>query len=123
MEAKKYFYAGGGLLLLTDWSHGSTYEQNEARAKAAARRVYRQLIIEAGSPPRSAADFADGMPYTSSSDFAAIWLVNNQARKRGAGRVYLEGVALNDMGAPVAVYTEYNEAGEEVKTIYEYVEG
>lgn len=121
---QNYFKTNNGLQLLCDWSGGryseTEYTKNESTALKAARRVYNSLIIEAGEKPRSAAEFAGGLGYTSSSSFAALWLVNNQAKKRGTEGTYFDGIALTIDGAPVAVYTIYkngNEAGE----VYEII--
>ena len=61
--------------LLKEWTN---YEQQSKKANWAARKVARTLEYLHGS----AADIcADCMPYTSSSEFAAIWNANAEARK------------------------------------------
>ena len=62
----------------------------------------KSFIFEAGKHPRFDIDFREwevdelfGLPYTSSSDFAALWNTNTQARIRAKNtpRLYFKGVA------------------------------
>lgn len=62
----------------------------------------KSFIFEAGKHPRFDLDFREwevdelfGLPYTSSSDFAALWNTNTQARIRAknAPHLYFKGVA------------------------------
>ena len=126
MEAK-YFTTPRGLQLLRDWSNGcfdeTEYTRNERRAKRAAARLFLSgnLIFEYGEKPRTSAEFFDAMPYTSTSDFAAVWAgCNWQISRRGDRARHLDGIALTDDNA-VAVWTRYNENGDEIATEYEKI--
>lgn len=92
------------------------YEKNERKATRAARRLLcsGSLEIVAGS------DLVGGLAYTSSGSFAALWNCNTSAKKRGT-RAYFNGVAISDDGMPVAVYTDHDQNGDEVGTIYEII--
>lgn len=100
--------------LLKEWTN---YEQQSKKANWAARKVARTLEYLHGS----AADIcADCMPYTSSSEFAAIWNANAEARKPNTN-LYFDGVAIGTNGAPVSVWTELDSNGNEIGTRYEAV--
>lgn len=122
-----YFETPDGLQLLCDWSGGcynqNEYTKNEGRAKRAAARLFRSgaLVFECGEKPRTAAEFFDGMPYTSTSDFAAVWAgCNWQISRRGDKARHLDGIALTDDNT-VAVWTRYNGNGDEIATEYEKI--
>lgn len=100
-----------GLHLLKEWED---YPAQTRKAKNAARRLLPSLQIVHGS------DLLGGMVYTSSSDFAAMWNGNTEARKRGT-LDYLRGVAMTDDGRPVAVYEQRDESGAEMGFKYEII--
>lgn len=101
--------------LLKEWTN---YEQQTKTAGRAARKIARTLEFLHGS----AADIcADCMPYTSSSEFAAIWNANAEARKPNS-RIYFDGIAIDTNGAPVSIWTELDSDGNEICTRYEVVE-
>ena len=92
--------------LLPAWTEevmGLPFEK--IKQKAFMEIVYyfgKSFIFEAGKHPRFDIDFREwevdelfGLPYTSSSDFAALWNTNTQARIRAknAPRLYFKGVA------------------------------
>lgn len=95
-----------GLNLLKEW--GTAYTKHMHTAKNAAWRLLASLEIVHGS------DLVDGLAYTSSSDFAAVWNCNTEARKIGTD-LYFNGIAITDAGAPVAVYDDG------FKTFYELI--
>lgn len=120
----KYFTTPNGLNLLTEWDNDFKYLVNTKRAKSAAARLFKSgvLVFEYGDKPRTVAEFFDGMPYTSTSDFAAVWACCNwQISRRGNSALRFEGVALTDRHA-VAVWTRYDDNGKEVETVYEVIE-
>lgn len=118
---KEYFRTANGLQLLRDWASGCEYQKNTERARSAAARLFKSgvLVFEHGDKPRTVAEFFGGMPYTSSSDFAAVWArCNWQISRRNNSALRLDGIALADCNA-VAVWTRYNEDGDEIATEYE----
>lgn len=121
-----YFKTPNGLKLLRDWSGGTwnegEYMRNEIRARGAAARLFLSgnLIFECGEKPRTSAEFFDAMPYTSTSDFAAVWACNWSIRNRKDKHLHFDGIALTD-GTAVAVWTRYNENGDEIATEYEKI--
>lgn len=92
------------------------YEKNERKAKRAARRLLSSGSLEIVN----GSDLVGGLAYTSSGCFAGLWNCNTEARKRGT-RAYFDGIAISDDGAPVAVYTDNNQNGDEIGTIYEII--
>ena len=120
---KEYFNTANGLQLLRDWGRGCDYEKNTARARSAAARLFKSgvLVFELGDKPRTAAEFFEGMPYTSTSDFAAVWVCNWQISRRDNNALCLDGIALTD-GNAVAVWTRYNDDGDEIATEYKILE-
>ena len=111
----EYNESPAGLRLLKDWGSGDEWEKRERKAKAAARRLLPSLAILRGH------DFLGGLAYTSTSDFAALWNVNTEAKKRGT-RDYLEGIAITaDDGRAVAFYIERDENGAEIGYKYEII--
>lgn len=110
-----------GLHLLQDWGGHyypeREYAKNTRIAKNAARKLFLSggLVFECGEKPRTAAEFFEGMPYTSAGIFAVVWArcswtISNRENKR----LYLAGIAITDRGQAVAIWTEYNENGEEI---------
>ena len=59
-----------------------------------------------------------GLPYTSTSDFAAIWNTNASAHYNGNPQLHFDGVAITDKGYVIAVFTVYDLKGNEVGTAY-----
>lgn len=119
---KNLFLTPNGLNLLKDWESGNGYEANTAKARRAAGALFRSgsLVFIHGEKPRTASEFFEGMPYTSSSDFAAVWAgCNWQISRRGCAALNLDGIAIDDTGRAVYVWTRYDKNGEEVATEYE----
>lgn len=115
------FKTPNGLNLLKDWNNGAGYEANERTARRAAGALFRSGCLEFvhGEKPRTAAEFFDGMPYTSSSDFAAVWAgCNWEIINKYNLRATLDGFAIDENGRAVTVWTLYNEQGEEINTEY-----
>lgn len=112
------YRTANGLELLTAWND---CEKQTRTAQAAAARLLPLLEITDGEKPRTRRDFAEGMPYTSSSAFAAIWLCNNSARRRDNSALYLRGIALTVDGQAVGYYIRI-ENGEEVGDVFEVVD-
>ena len=111
----EYNESPAGLRLLKDWGSGDEWEKRERKAKAAARRLLPSLAILRGN------DFLGGLAYTSTSDFAALWNVNTEARKRGT-RDYFKGMAIEaDSGQAIAFYIERDESGAEIGYKYEII--
>ena len=119
---KEYFNTANGLQLLREWGSGCEYEKSEKRARSAAARLFKSgvLVFEHGNKPRTAAEFFEAMPYTSTSDFAAVWVCNWQISRKDDCFLYLDGIALTDKNA-VAVWTRYSN-GDEIATEYEILE-
>lgn len=117
---KEHFNTANGLQLLRDWGSGCEYQQNTKRAGSAAARLFKSgvLVFEHGNKPRTAAEFFEAMPYTSTSDFAAVWVCNWQISRRDNNALRLEGIALTDNNA-VTVWTRYNDDGDEIATDYQ----
>lgn len=59
-----------------------------------------------------------GLPYTSTSDFAAIWNTNASAHYKGSPNLHFDGVAITETGYVVAVFTVYDTEGNETGTAY-----
>lgn len=112
MNEKNTYTTPNGCELLKDWND---YERQRAKANAAARRLYVYLDFKNGTRCP-----ADGLPFTSSSSFAAIWNTD-AARLRGSARLYFDGVALDKDGAPVGIFTEYTSDGDELQQVYLYI--
>lgn len=115
---EKYFKTPDGRNLLRSWGYGDEYEKNEKRAKEGARRLlefYRPKFLH-GDRPHTVADFFDCLPYTSTSDFAAVWANCNFEIQINGG--ILKGIALSSIGEPVAVLIQYDENGNETGARY-----
>ena len=120
---KEYFRTANGFQLLRDWGSGCEYQKNTEKARRAAAHLFKSgaLVFEHGEKPRTAAEFFDGMPYTSSSSFAAVWAgCNWQISHQDNYALHLDCIALTDFKA-VAVWTEYNDCGDEIATKYETI--
>lgn len=120
---KEYFNTANGLQLLRNWGYGCEYQKNTVRARRAAARLFKSgvLVFEHGGKPRTAAEFFEAMPYTSTSDFAAVWVCNWQISRRDNNALRLDGIALTDSNA-VTVWTRYNDDGYEIATDFQILE-
>lgn len=117
-EIGKYFTTPDGRKLLRGWGYDEEFEKNEKRAKEGARRLlefYRPKFLH-GDRPRTVADFFNCLPYTSTSDFAAVWANCNFEIQIDGGIV--KGIAVSSVGEPVAVLAQYDENGNETGTRY-----
>ena len=104
--------------LLKDWDKetNSGYE-TERDAIGTLRGWYKKnLVITHGSGESVEEIF--GLPYTSTSDFAAIWNVQASAHYKGNPQLAFEGVALREDGRFVAVFTAYDHEGNEIGDAY-----
>lgn len=118
---------GNVIYLLTTWEDGSpnAYERAHSIANAATAEAWRAGLFKfPAGKPATAADFFDELPYTSSSDFAAVWNCSRDVVRASNSALHLEGVALafvNDYTEPraVLVWREYNATGDEVRDVYE----
>ena len=99
-------------MLLKEWNN---YTEQNACAERYAQKIQDHLIFINGRRERRAGD-SFGLPYTSSSAYAAIWNTNAEARTKNGLR--FEGVAINENGAPVGIFTEYDENGNEKNTVF-----
>lgn len=93
--------------LLKDWNE---YEKQNKIAERAAQKLQNRLEFTHGRRERSAAD-SFGLPYTSSSSFAAVWNTNSEARKPHT-QLYFDGIALTVDNKPIAIYTDRSKDGE-----------
>ena len=59
-----------------------------------------------------------GLPYTSTSDFAAVWNCQATAHYKGNPQMAFDGVALREDRKFVAVFTVYDIEGNEVGNAY-----
>lgn len=110
MENAKTFNFDG-MELLTSWD--GKYGEHLRKAKRAARRLKSELEFIHGDYRSNDIDEVFGLAYTSSSDFAAVWNTNAEARIAGT-RLYFDGIAINTAGEAVGVFTERDEAGDEI---------
>lgn len=107
-----FYKTANGLELLTDWASGchdpKTYNKNQQRAREAAGALLHSgnLIFEHGNTPRNSSEFAANMPYTSTSDFAALWATCAYQIKNKETGFYLAGIALTNAQA-VSVWQDY----------------
>ena len=111
----KTYKTQNGLELLTEWQN---YPEQLKKAKHAARQIVDHLIFEKNRAGFNIDDIF-GLPYTSTSNFAAIWNTNTQAYfmdDENKNKLYFDGVALDINNNPVYVYTEFNENNEEIDT-------
>ena len=115
---------GNTIYLLTTWEDGSpnAWEDANKLAKAATAEAWRSGLFKfMARKPATAADFFDELPYTSTSDFAAVWNCSRDVVRASNSALHLEGVALafvNDYTEPrtVFVWCEYNSNGDEMRT-------
>lgn len=113
---------GARIELLTNWTE---FEECERIANNAIIKAYNAHKFKfATNAPTSGADMFDVMPYTSTSDYAAIWWCNGTCYNTNCHAWHFVGVALayiNDYTQPraVLVWCEYNNAGDEVRDVYE----
>lgn len=119
-----FYKTQNGINLLTTWGNGDEYEKNARTAYRAARILNNELEILHGKRERDA-EYTFGLPYTSSSAFAAVWNTNTEARKHGTGTkngdgLFFQGIAIDDKGRAVAYYLELKD-GEEVGDQYEII--
>ena len=118
---------GNTIYLLTTWEDGSpnAWEDANKLAKAATAEAWRSGLFKfMARKPATAADFFDELPYTSTSDFAAVWNCSCNVVRASDSALHLEGVSLafvNDYTEPRAVFVwcEYNATGDEVRYVYE----
>ena len=100
-----FYKTANELELLTDWAGGchdpKIYNKNMQRAREAAGALLHSgnLIFEHGNTPRNSSEFAANMPYTSTSDFAALWANCAYQIKNSETGLYLAGIALTDAQA------------------------
>ena len=73
--------------------------------------------------PRTWKDMSDcfGLPYTSTSDFAAIWNCQADAHYKGNPNMVFSGVALTVNRKFVAYFMVYDNEGNEVGDAYVYM--
>lgn len=124
---KKVDTNGNTIYLLTTWEDGSpnAWEDANKLAKAATAEAWRAGLFKfPAGKPATAADFFDELPYTSTSDFSAVWNCSRKVVRASNSALHLEGVALafvNDYTEPraVLVWREYNATGDEVRDVYE----
>lgn len=103
-------------MLKKEWNN---FEEQNARAERYAQKIQNHLIFINGRRERRAGD-SFGLPYTSSSAYAAIWNTNADARTVNGLR--FEGVAINENGAAVGIFTEYDENENEKSTVFLTIE-
>ena len=99
-------------MLLKEWNNFTVLY---ARAERYAQKIQDHLIFVNGRRERRAGD-TFGLPYTSTSAYAAVWNTNTDARTKNNLR--FEGVAINAAGDPVGIFTEYDENGDEKNTVF-----
>lgn len=117
-----------GVRLLRDWGGRNydpvTYDENERKAKRAAAALFRRggLTFKNGERPRTSGEFISALPYTSTSDFAALWVRPSwDARRAGAEAERLDGFAIDETGRVISVWTFYGQYGDEIATFYREV--
>lgn len=106
--------------LLTSWRYGEEYEKNEQEAKRGACALFRSGVLDFihGDKPKTGAEFFDGMPYTSSGDFAAVWARANWGIKNKKTGASLDGIAIDEHGRAVSVWTIYDDEKNEIGNDY-----
>lgn len=108
-----FYKTSNGLELLTDWAGDchdyKTYNKNKQRAREAAGALLHSgnLIFEHGNIPRNSSEFVTNMPYTSTSDFAALWAYCGYQIKNKETGFSLIGIALTNAQA-VSVWQDYS---------------
>lgn len=76
-----------------------------------------RLYCVNGVEPKTSAEFVGRLAFTSSSDFAALWVCDMEVAKGGAPCECLHGIAIDADGRPVSVWDVYKN-GNEVGTVY-----
>ena len=110
-----------GRRLLKSWGFGAEFEKRERIAERAAAALMGKLKFIHGRRERNA-EQTFGLPYTSSSGFAAVWNTNAEAMKTQDGaRLFFEGVAIDEAENAVLIWTEHNADGDEIGTRYETI--
>ena len=112
--SEKTYFTKNGIQLLKDWNNYTS--QLSIATRAAASLLPSLEIIHGDGNRRNVGDLF-GLPYTSLSNFAAVWNTNTQARLIGS-RLYFNGIALTPNNTPVAIFTEISEQGEELGEVY-----
>ena len=104
--------------LMRDWyKETASGHETERDAVGTLNGWYkRNLTITHGSGRNAEEIF--GLPYTSSSEFAAIWNCQAAAHYKGNPQIAFEGVALREDRHFVAVFTVYDFEGNEVGNAY-----
>lgn len=104
--------------LLKDWyADGKGYErERDAIGTLKAWVEKGNLRLDYGSG--NTVEEIYGLPYTSTSDFAAKWNVQAGAHYRNNPQMEFDGVALRKDGIFIAVFTVYDLEGNEVGTAY-----
>ena len=105
--------------LRRDWS-GEEEKKLFEKARAHARAMYKtkgNLIFVSGRVPASAAEFVSRLCFTSSSNFAALWVCDMDIVAGWDRAKHLHGIALDIHGRPVEVWDVYRE-GQEIGTLY-----
>lgn len=100
--------------LLKDWytETASGYETERDAIGTLNGWYKRNLEITHGSGKTVEEIF--GLPYTSTSEFAAVWNCQAAAHYKGNPQMAFEGVALSEAKKFVAVFTVYDIEGNEV---------
>lgn len=103
-----------GWKLKKEWS-----EKNAETARNYARALWTfgGLRVVNGTAPKMPADFVGRLAFTSSSDFAALWVCDMEVEKKSAPCERLHGIAIDADGRPVSVWDVYKN-GDEVGTVY-----
>lgn len=114
MAPKLTYKTANGLELLTDWEN---YETQKKTAIKGVKALLPCLEIITGGDKHQNIEYLFGLPYTSSSDFAALWNTNAVARFCGCP-LFFKGVALSVDNLPVAIFIEVDGEGNEVETHY-----
>lgn len=111
------------MTLLKDWyaNTASGYE-TERDAKGTLKAWIDKGNLEI-TYPKKWKDVEDcfGLPYTSSSGFAAIWNCQADAHYKGNPNMSFQGVALTDTKHFVAYFMVYDHEGNEVGDAYIYM--
>lgn len=92
--------------LLKEWPE---FEKMKNQAISVIQKWYvSNLVIKNGS------DFIDGLAYTSSSSFAALWDCNCNTVYKWDPHFHFLGVAISIDGFIVAVFNEFDDNGNEL---------
>lgn len=104
--------------LLKDWykETNNGYETERDAIGTLNGWYKKNLVITHGSGNTVEEIF--GLPYTSTSDFAAVWNCQAASHYKGNPQMAFEGVALSETKQFVAVFTVYDIEGNEVGNAY-----